>query len=527
MRKNKKHYSVLFIAMVFVLANTQSNAQNPERLPVVADAAEVAKLRADVEANPEDLKKHQDYIKAAGGVNTPEVEKQYEAWMKQYPQSATVPFALGDAYCSKESPKARTFLLKAVDLNPKLAKAYSNLWIDAERWGDFNASRAYLKKAMEAEPTSPDYAFYYASSFSKTDEAKYRKLSLDVTKRFPESERGAQALYWLANRTLKPEEKLEYYEIARKDFPADKFNWSASSMSEYFDFLLERSPAKAKELAQSMLELKLKENQIKTWTNQVTVADNIVKANALLAEKKAQEAIDILAKTNVGRYSSAKVYVLLLKAEAAAATGNIKAAYDSLLSSYAKDPIDKVGDALKNYGSKLGKKIAEVNTDVLKVREAAAKQATEFTFDEYLKEGKISLADLRGKVVFITYWFPGCGPCRGEFPHFEDVVKKFKGKDLVYLGLNIVLDQDEYVVPFMKSSGYSFTPLRVDTAWKKGTLDNRNAAPVNFLLDKEGKIIFANFRTNESNERTLELMISSLLDGNAFQESKENKKKGF
>ncbi len=87
----------------------------------------------------------------------------------------------------------------------------------------------------------------------------------------------------------------------------------------------------------------------------------------------------------------------------------------------------------------------------------------------------------------------------------------------MYLGINIVLDQDEYVIPFMNASGYSFIPLRDDPKWDKGNLNNRNAAPVNFLIDKEGRIVFSNFRTNEANEKTLELMISSLLpDKKAF-----------
>ena len=91
------------------------------------------------------------------------------------------------------------------------------------------------------------------------------------------------------------------------------------------------------------------------------------------------------------------------------------------------------------------------------------------------------------------------------------MVKNFKGKDFVYLGINILGDQDGYVVPFMKSSGYSFIPLKDNKDWQKGPLDNRGAAPVNFLIDQDGRIIFSNFRTDGSNEATLEMMIQSLL----------------
>ncbi|MBK8607956.1 MAG: TlpA family protein disulfide reductase [Chitinophagaceae bacterium] len=163
------------------------------------------------------------------------------------------------------------------------------------------------------------------------------------------------------------------------------------------------------------------------------------------------------------------------------------------------------------YGNKINKASAAVNKDVLYVRDTTARQAPVFNLETYLTKGKSSLNDYKGKVVLLTYWFPGCGPCRGEFPHFENVVKNFKGKDFVYLGINILGDQDDYVVPFMKSSGYSFIPLKDNKDWQKGPLDNRGAAPVNFLIDQDGRIIFSNFRTDGSNEATLEMMIQSLL----------------
>ena len=74
----------------------------------------------------------------------------------------------------------------------------------------------------------------------------------------------------------------------------------------------------------------------------------------------------------------------------------------------------------------------------------------------------------------------------------------------------MVHEQDPYVVPFMKQSGYSFTPVR-DEPEKRGNLPARGA-PTNYLIDKKGNIIFANFRTDRDNERTLELMIRELLE---------------
>ncbi|MDB5211672.1 MAG: redoxin protein, partial [Sediminibacterium sp.] len=444
------------------------------------------------------------------------IEKQYKEWTNKFPSSAMIPFALGDAFASKESPKARPYLLKAVEIDPKLDKAWYDLWIDGERWGDFKVSDGYLKKAVEVAPDNADYYFYYASSFSKTDLAKYRSMSLDMTKKFPTLERGAQALYWLAYRSNDAKEKTAAWEQLRTQYPADKFSWSSSGMSSYFDYLLSTDPSRALELAQSMTNLKFRESEVKSWAGQVKLAQNIVKANQLVADKKPGEALDILNSTKITSYSRFNEDLAILKASAAAAAGNTQASYDSLAGYYAKSPTDKVAGELKQLGAKLGKNMSAVNDDIRKIQNDAAKPATGFTLDQYLQPGTASLSDFKGKVVLITYWFPGCGPCRGEFPHFENAIKKFKGQDFVYLGLNIAPDQDEYVIPFMKSSGYSFIPLRDVKGRDKGNLENGNGAPINFLIDKDGKVVFSKFRTDESNEHSLELMINSLLKGKAI-----------
>jgi len=166
MKNNRKYSGLLLLVVLLIAGSIDLNAQPPKKTEPT-DPAEIAKLRADVESNPADFKKHQDYIKAVG-FETTELEKQYDAWIKQFPQIASVPFAIGDAYCNRESPKAKPYLLKAIAIDPKLDKAYSNLWIDAERWGDFAASRAYLGKAVEPRR----YAEWLAKGYKSNKDAE-------------------------------------------------------------------------------------------------------------------------------------------------------------------------------------------------------------------------------------------------------------------------------------------------------------------------------------------------------------------
>lgn len=244
----------------------------------------------------------------------------------------------------------------------------------------------------------------------------------------------------------------------------------------------------------------------------VQQAQTIAKARMLLDQKKGAEALTVLKEVKLSKYSQFKTDLALLKAKADDIAGNTNAAYDSLIVTFAKTPQVALKTAITGYGTKLGKNENGIDEDIWARLDALSKVATPFNgLKRYLTPGQASLADYKGKVVLLTYWFPGCGPCRGEFPHFENVVKKFKGRDLEYLGINIVSKQNDYVVPFMKSSGYSFTPLEEVEGRAKGNLDNGNAAPMNFLIDKDGRLIFSNFRTDGDNEEDLELMINMML----------------
>jgi len=489
-----------------------------------ASQPSLEELRAVVEAHPDSDSAHERYIKAfrMSLLNSDfsnhdsimdALKTQYDAWIQRYPNSAAVVFAIGHALAGAELPSAKPYLIKAVALDPKRTVAYADLAIDAERWGDFNASDAWLKKAMEAEPTNPDYASSYAFAMERTDPAKYRQLSLDVAKNFPDSERGAQMIYWLAYRSKDEADKASLYKMLKEKFPPARFSWSASAMLNYFDLLLTESPEQALALAREMSAMAKEDDEYdkKQWENNLHIAEHIVAASKALDEHRPADAVAAMADVTPGRYSGAKATVCLLKARAADAAGNTQAAYDSLLAFYAKEPSDEVRPAMLKYAKQLGKNETWLDTSVQRQRVSAARDAPVFRLYAYQTGDSVSLKDYRGKVVLLTFWFPGCGPCRGEFPHFQEVLNKFREKDVAYVGINVAPEQDPYVIPFVRTSGYTFNPLRDHDRWAQKAYNVRGE-PTNFLIDRDGRIIFSNFMIqNPKAQRMLELMISSLL----------------
>lgn len=59
------------------------------------------------------------------------------------------------------------------------------------------------------------------------------------------------------------------------------------------------------------------------------------------------------------------------------------------------------------------------------------------------KREKIALSDLKGKVVFVNFWATWCRPCVEEMASINELKKKLKDKDIVFVMLNIEADLEK------------------------------------------------------------------------------------
>jgi thiol-disulfide isomerase/thioredoxin len=445
------------------------------------------------------------------------IDAKYKEWERRFPNSVGILYGMGLHLDGREDPGARPYLLKAAALDPNNAKIYSMLSVDAQRWGDKKASVEYMHKASMLDPQNPDYAFYYASGLNSADPSQGQGAMLDIAKRFPTNERGAQALYWLGVDASGDAKRTAILEQLRQQFPPQKFFWSAEGMSELFDAYLRVDPRKALKLAQEMQGEKGLEKESKEWVARVELAQTYIQVNQEVAAGKAENAMALLDKLSAKRDSSNAAMLVRLKAQVMIKAGQLQGAYASLLKQQASWPEDATRAALESAGKQLKKTADQVRADFKHALDANAKVAPPFNLQQYGSAGTVSLAKLRGKVVLLTFWFPGCGPCRAEFPHFEAVMQQFRKKDVVYLGINVLRDQDAYVLPFMTKTGYSFLPLK--STPDAGTIGGKEtqqyqvrAEPSNFLIDRTGRIVYRGFEIHDDDgESVVKHMIESVL----------------
>jgi thiol-disulfide isomerase/thioredoxin len=435
------------------------------------------------------------------------IDAKYAQWQKRFPDSLGILYGMANQFYDRESPEARPYLLKLAERDPTNAKIYSMLAQDAFRSGDQKDAVEYLHKAAALEPNNPEYAYYYAGS---VEPSKRQAAIEDVIARFPNTEAGAKALYWLGEDAPKDAQRIAYFERLRTQFPPEKFQWSAEGMPRLFEAYLRVDPSRAVKLAQDMQAAKAS----KEWTGRVELAQTFVEVNNKLMVGKANEALALLDKLKPERNSGNTGMVMRLKARVMAAAGQAPGGYRILVQLQAKAPDDETQTALETIGKQLQKSPAQVKADIKAAVNTGAKPAPPFDLQQYTSDDTLSLAKLRGKVVLLTFWFPGCGPCRVEFPHFEAVMQHFHhDKDVAYIGINIIRDQDPYVLPLIDKKGYSFTPLKGTeeiTSAEKGF--NAGAAPTNFVIDRTGRIVYRDFMIRDAHgELMVQRMIESVL----------------
>jgi cytochrome c biogenesis protein CcmG, thiol:disulfide interchange protein DsbE len=84
----------------------------------------------------------------------------------------------------------------------------------------------------------------------------------------------------------------------------------------------------------------------------------------------------------------------------------------------------------------------------------SAGQAPDFSITSYDSQ-KVSLADLRGKVVVVNIWASWCLPCRDEAPFLQKMWLQYKDRGVVFVGVDYV-DSESAAKAYIKEFGLTY-----------------------------------------------------------------------
>jgi cytochrome c biogenesis protein CcmG/thiol:disulfide interchange protein DsbE len=137
----------------------------------------------------------------------------------------------------------------------------------------------------------------------------------------------------------------------------------------------------------------------------------------------------------------------------------------------------------------------------------AAEAAPHFTLPT--SAGTLSLADLKGKVVYLDFWASWCPPCRQSFPWMNEMETRYARQGLAVVAVN--LDKDRTLAEkFLKEVPADFT-VAFDPEGRVADSYHVPGMPSSFIIDRNGKIQVVHIGFQEKDSSDLEARLRSAL----------------
>lgn len=141
---------------------------------------------------------------------------------------------------------------------------------------------------------------------------------------------------------------------------------------------------------------------------------------------------------------------------------------------------------VKSYNNYFGNLIA--------LRENLPEGTTSPTFEDYENHagGTTSLADLKGKFVYVDVWATWCGPCKAEIPHLKEVEKDYHDKNIEFVSISIDREKDHQKwVEMVKDKELGGIQLFADNNWESKFVKDYyiKGIPRFILIDPQGKVV--------------------------------------
>jgi thiol-disulfide isomerase/thioredoxin len=132
---------------------------------------------------------------------------------------------------------------------------------------------------------------------------------------------------------------------------------------------------------------------------------------------------------------------------------------------------------------------------------------------------QVSLADFKGKIVFLNFWTTWCPTCRIEMPSMEKLHRKLKDKDFAMVTVNLQ-ESASQVKTFFKEFKLTFTAL-LDSTGEVGVSFGIRAIPTTYILDKTGRIIGLANGPREWDSKDAVALFENLIDNDAVADPTE------
>ncbi len=104
-----------------------------------------------------------------------------------------------------------------------------------------------------------------------------------------------------------------------------------------------------------------------------------------------------------------------------------------------------------------------------------------------IEDEELSPSYLRGKVVFLNFWYKNCSPCIAEMEGLRELQMKYESDKTVFI--MVTWENSEVIQEIQNENDLSYKMVSVDkdsiTSW------GIRGYPSSFVLEKTGKVVYA------------------------------------
>ena len=132
-------------------------------------------------------------------------------------------------------------------------------------------------------------------------------------------------------------------------------------------------------------------------------------------------------------------------------------------------------------------------------------------FELAMADGRpVSLASLRGNVVYVDFWASWCVPCKRSFPWMNALHDRHRGQGFAIVAINVDKRRPD-AERFLRDVPATF-PVVFDAAGATPAAFDVKGMPSSYLIDREGRIAAVEEGFHDERATVIEQRIRALLD---------------
>ena len=121
----------------------------------------------------------------------------------------------------------------------------------------------------------------------------------------------------------------------------------------------------------------------------------------------------------------------------------------------------------------------------------------------------VSLAPLRGRVVYVDFWASWCAPCRRSFPWMNELQARYAKDGLAIVGINVDKRRED-AERFLRDTPASF-PVVYDAKGGTPAAYDVKGMPSSYLIDRSGNVAAVGEGFHDERRDDIEARIRALL----------------